>query len=87
MLTATDELASAREFVVAAISTKIDDPLPPDSILVPWSSDGRARSGLTTACVVKCKWLRRVKQEEVVSVRGHLPSTIVNDIMQIVVRG
>jgi len=84
VLTATDELASADEFIVAAISTKFNDPLPTDWILVPRSIDGRAKSGLTEPSVVKCHWLRKVTRKDIIYVRGWLPTTIMRDIMQIV---
>ena len=84
ILTATDELSDTEEFVVAAISTKLSDPLPPDWIPLPWSQDGRAKSGLTEPCVVKCRWLAKVTQKDVVFVRGHLPPTIMRDIMRVV---
>lgn len=84
ILTETDELVDADEFVVAAISTKFDEPLPADYIRVPWSSDGRARSGLTKPSVVKCRWLRSVKREDVLSTRGHLSNSVMCSIMRMV---
>lgn len=86
VLTDTNELAVAREFVVAAISTKFSDPLPPACVLLPWSPDGKARSGLTEPCVVKCRWLRRVTREDILSFRGWLPGTVMRDIMRMVCR-
>lgn len=84
ILTSTDELADADAFVVAAISTKFDAPLPADDIQVPWSSDGRVKSGLTKPSVVKCRWLVRVKRKDILSVRGHLPSAVLCRIMRAV---
>ncbi|MHC4404804.1 MAG: type II toxin-antitoxin system PemK/MazF family toxin [Planctomycetota bacterium] len=84
ILTATDELSDADEFVVAAISTNFDEPLPMDHILLPWSRHGRARSGLTEPSVVKCRWLRRIKREDVLNILGHLPSTTMRDVLRVV---
>jgi mRNA-degrading endonuclease toxin of MazEF toxin-antitoxin module len=84
ILTETDELAGADEFVVAAISTKFVEPLPADCIELPCSNDGHAKSGLTKPSVVKCRWLRRVKREAIRSTRGHLPSTLMCKIMRVV---
>jgi hypothetical protein len=84
ILTDTDELLDAEEFVVAAISTKFSDPLPPDWILLPWSKGGRTKSGLTEPSVVKCHWLRKVTPKDVIFIRGHLPATVMRDIMQII---
>ncbi len=84
ILTGTDDLADADEFVVAAISTKFDEPLPADYIRVPWSSDGRVKSGLRKPSVVKCRWLASIKREDVIAVRGHLPGAVMCEIMRVV---
>ena len=84
ILTDTDEISVADTLVVAAISTKFSDPLPPDCILLPWAPDGRARSGLNRPSVVKCHWLVKVARQDVVSVLGCLPPEIIQSIMQIV---
>ena len=86
ILTETEELPDADAFVVAAISTKFREPLPADYIPVPWSRDGRAKTGLTEPSVVKCRWLRKVQREDIIGTLGHLPISIVRDIMRIVTR-
>jgi hypothetical protein len=87
ILTATRELSLADEFVVAAISSSFVEPLPPDSILLPWSPDGRAKSGLTKPSVAKCRWLRRVTRKDIISLRGCLPAMVMRDIMRAVQEG
>ncbi|NQU22646.1 MAG: type II toxin-antitoxin system PemK/MazF family toxin [Candidatus Nealsonbacteria bacterium] len=84
ILTGTDELVEAEEFVVAAISTRFDEPLPADCVRVPWSSDGRVKSGLRKPSVVKCRWLASVKREDIVATRGHLPSATICEILRVV---
>lgn len=84
VLTDTDQLPGADEFVVAAISTQFSDPLPSNWIPLPWSRDGRGRSGLSKPCVVKCDWIRRVTRQEVVFIRGWLPATLMDEIMRAV---
>lgn len=84
VLTDTSEISEDGEFVVAAITTKFSLPLPPDWIPLPWSSDGRAKSGLREPSVVKCRWLRKVRREDIIFYRGWLPATLMRDIMQIV---
>jgi mRNA-degrading endonuclease toxin of MazEF toxin-antitoxin module len=84
ILTDTEELSVADKFVVAAITRKFSEPLPSDWILLPWSSDGRAKSGLREPSVVKCNWLRAVAREDIISVWGYLPATTMRDIMRIV---
>jgi mRNA-degrading endonuclease toxin of MazEF toxin-antitoxin module len=86
VVTATAELSDAKELVVVAISHKLEDPLPSDWILLPWSGKGGARSGLTQPCVAKCRWIRKVSPNDVLFVRGHLPDTVVRDIMRAVTR-
>jgi len=86
ILSAVDEGSEDDEFVVAAISTKFGDPLPDDWIPVPWSKDGRAKTGLTEPSVVKCHWLKKVTRRHISSVRGWLPSAIMVEIMRAVVK-
>ena len=86
VLTATGELPEADQFVVAAISTKFSEPLPPDNVRVPWSAEGRAKTGLGKPSVVKCHWLKKVRQEEVMDTLGHVPGRILVEIMRIVTK-
>ena len=64
ILTSTAEIPTAETLVAAAISTQLADPLPPDWIELPWDKTGKAKSGLTKPCVVKCRWLVKVKLEQ-----------------------
>ena len=84
LVTATDELTTADKYVAVAISSVLADPIPPDWILLPWSADGRAKSGLTKPCVAKCHWMTTVRETEIVSVLGALPETVMRDIMLII---
>lgn len=86
ILTATDEIAAAEEFVIAAISTKFSEPLPPDYVEVPWSGDGRAKTGLKEPSVVKCRWLKKVRRQEVMHTLGYVPAKIMVEIMRIVTK-
>ena len=82
ILTATGELAEADEFVVAAISTKFSDPLPSDCLWIPWSPDGRARTGLKEPSVVKCRWLKRVRPVDVIRPLGHVSASVLVEVMR-----
>ena len=75
ILTASAELSEADEFVVVAISHQLAEPLPDDWILLPWSSDGRARTGLIQPSVAKCRWIKKIRPEQVKSPRGWLSPT------------
>jgi hypothetical protein len=86
LITSSDELASADKYVAVAISSRLADPLPSDWILLPWSADGRARSGLTKPCAAKCHWMITVRETNIVSVVGALPETVMRDIMLIVAK-
>jgi len=86
ILTDSDELTTAEEFVVAAISTQFSDPLPADCVLIPSSRDVRAKTGLMQPSVVKCHWLLKVRRRHVRCVLGHLPPEIMCDVMRIVVQ-
>ena len=84
ILTATDELSTADEFVVSAISTQFDEPLPEEYVKLPWSRDGRAKTGLTQPSVVKCRWLRKIRGSDVLAKIGHVPPTVLLEVMRIV---
>jgi mRNA-degrading endonuclease toxin of MazEF toxin-antitoxin module len=86
VLTSTEELARVDEFVVAAISSQFSDPLPPGWIFLPWSADGRAQTGLTKPSVVKCQWIRKIRREQVRSIRGWLPAKMMLEIMRAVTK-
>jgi mRNA-degrading endonuclease toxin of MazEF toxin-antitoxin module len=86
ILTSTEEIPSAETLVGAAISTQLVDPLPPDWIELPWDPTGKAKSGLKKPCVVKCRWLVKIKPQEIVSVIGHLSSEKIESIMKQVTR-
>ena len=84
VLTSTAEIAGSDEIVAVAISTKLPDPLPEDCIPLPWSPDGKAKSGLTEQCVAKCRWIVKLSHNDIVSRRGWLPGTVMCQIMHIV---
>jgi len=86
ILTHTEELSRAEEFVVAAISTTFSEPLPPDYVELPWAEDGRAMTGLRQPSVVKCRWLKRVRRDEILRVAGHIPPRLMLKIMQLVTK-
>jgi len=86
LLTATNELATVDTYVVGAISATLKDPVPPDWVLLPWSADGRARTGLKKPSAAKCDWLTTVNRAQILSVLGTLPGSIMQEIMQRVVK-
>ena len=72
------------ELIYVAISTQLADPLPDGWILLPWSSDGRARTGLIEPCAAKANWIGMAKLKNVARIRGHLPTAVMLDIMRAV---
>ena len=86
VLTSTEELQAADEIVVAAISTVFEPPLPNDWIEIPWSGDGRSRTGLTKPCVVKCHWLKRVRRSDILKTVGHLPPQYLVKVMRVITK-
>ena len=82
VLTDASELTDDSEIIVVAISTKFTLPLRSDYVKMPWSYDGRVKTGLVEPCVAKCHWLAKVTKKQIVSVRGWLPSAVMVDIMR-----
>lgn len=83
ILTGTDELQAADEIVVAAISTVFEPPLPKDWIEIPWSGDGRSKTGLTRPSVVKCHWLKRIRRSDILHIVGYLPAEYLVKVMRV----
>lgn len=46
VVTATADIATTKALRLAAVTTRLPDPLPDDHVLLPWDPQGTARSGL-----------------------------------------
>jgi mRNA-degrading endonuclease toxin of MazEF toxin-antitoxin module len=66
---------------VVAITGVFDEPLPSYHIALPWTADGKGKTGLNKPCVAKCNWLREVEQNRVIKSLGYLSAELVDRVV------
>lgn len=54
IVTPTDQLTPTAPFDVVAITSRLDDPLPEDHVLLPWHPRRHPRTGLNRRCAAVC---------------------------------
>ncbi len=55
VVTPTGDITAGRAVRVVAITTRLQNPLPDDHVLLPWDRQGKARSGLRRRCAAVAK--------------------------------
>jgi mRNA-degrading endonuclease toxin of MazEF toxin-antitoxin module len=70
------------DLLVIAITRNIEDPKPDIHVVVhrDWKRD--PVTGLTAPCVVKCNWVRDVKQDNVIRSLGRMPEDLLKVIVE-----
>jgi hypothetical protein len=81
IVTPTTRLAATEPFDVAAVSSRLPEPLPEDHVLLPWHAQGHPRTGLNRRCAVICTWLAQITATEIQDVAGIVPTPIMNEIL------
>lgn len=76
----TIDIVRGKPIVVAAITTRVPDPLPDDYVLLPWNPQGIARSGLRRRCAAVASWLCTVLADEV-RLAGILPPAVIAEVL------
>lgn len=80
VITATDEIAAQTTARLAAVTTRLTEPLPDDYVLLPWSAQGNSRSGLKRRCAAVATWLLEAPTDEL-EVVGALPAAVLNELL------
>jgi len=80
VLTSTEEIKDDEPFAVVVGSTRIDDPLPPNKVMLPWNREGTTKSRLRKPTVVVCDWLCSIRKQDVVEFGGVLPAKLMVEI-------
>lgn len=65
---------------VAAVTTRVPNPLPEDHVLLPWDAQGAARSGLRRKCAAVASWIAEASADDL-QVVGALPARIVEELL------
>jgi mRNA-degrading endonuclease toxin of MazEF toxin-antitoxin module len=81
VVTATEEIMPGGVVRVAAITTRLPQPLPADYVLLPWNRQGTARSGLRRKSAAVASWLAELPVDDVREVVGILPPTALNELV------
>jgi len=77
----TADIAAGRALRVAAITTRLANPLPKDHVLLPWDRQGKARSGLRRKCAAVVTWLAELPVSAVQQVVGILPPVVMAELL------
>src|SRR6266478_2554630 len=81
VVTATDNITAVGRLLLAAITTRIDSPLPDDHVLLPWDPQGKARSGLRRRCAAVASWQLEIAVEDIKNVVGILPPATITGLL------
>ncbi len=86
ILTKTDEIVSGKQFVVAAVTSKFADPIPPYQVPLPWAPEGQCVTGLKMACVADSTWLVAITEDSIRRLGGVVPPGPMLAIMALVTK-
>jgi len=70
--------------LTVAVTSRFTEPLSADEVELPWHPLGQAHSGLTVRCVAKCRWMVKIRSEDVMAVKGFLPKAALEQIIRII---
>jgi mRNA-degrading endonuclease toxin of MazEF toxin-antitoxin module len=87
IVTANSEIRTAPRLIAVAITGSFSDPPADDEVPLPWHSRGGSRTNLTKPCVAKCSWVRELLPTDVIEVRGHVPTALMESILERVAKG
>jgi mRNA-degrading endonuclease toxin of MazEF toxin-antitoxin module len=81
IVTPTDRLALGEQIDVVAVSSRLNDPLPDDYVLLPWHAQGHPRTGLNRRCAAICTWLTPIKESDIRDLAGIVPPAVMGIIL------
>jgi hypothetical protein len=65
VVTPSDELAQSRLIDVVAVTSRLEDPLPDEYVLLPWHARGHPRTRLNRRCAAVCTWLAQIAEGDI----------------------
>lgn len=81
VISASDDIAPDRPVVGVAVTTTFPHPAPEGMIELPWFPRGHPATGLARRSAAVCNWLVEFTPEDVLSVRGGVPESILLKIL------
>ena len=80
VLTPSAQIASGARVRVAAVTTRVPNPLPDDHVLLPWDAQGTARSGLRRKCAAVASWIAEASADDL-QIVGALPASVIEELL------
>lgn len=73
IVTPSDRLTAPGPIDVVAVTSRLEDPLSDDHVLLPWHAQGHPRTGLNRRCAAVCTWLAHISEADIKDVGGVVP--------------
>ena len=88
IVSTAEEIGSSAMLNVAAISSSVPDPLPPDFVELPFANPGNqhCRTGLFRRSVVKCHWLDLIHRDRILRRLEFAPGAELRQVASILAR-
>lgn len=84
ILTPSDELGPGEPLIAVAVTTRLEQPLPPGHVLLPWHARKRVKTRLSAPCAAVCTWLVEIRQEDILDRAGIVPPKQLAEIVRLV---
>lgn len=85
VISKTSDITQDGKLVGVCVTSTFAEPLTPHILELPWAAPpARCGTGLTKKCVAHCKWVREIDVSRVESIAGHVPSTLMKKIIELV---
>lgn len=73
IVTPTDRISATTPLDVVAVTSRLQEPLPEDHVLLPWHAQGHPRTRLNRPCAAVCSWIARIRQDDIQDFAGVVP--------------
>ncbi len=81
IVTPTERIVAGGSVTVVAITSRLNEPLPDDHVVLPWHPQRHARTGLNRRCAAVCTWLAQITESDIKDFAGIVPSTVMTVIL------
>ena len=84
ILTPSNQVSPGDPYIAVAVTTRLEQPLPPDHVPLPWHAQKRVKTRLNKPCAAVCTWLVEVREEEILERAGIVPKRQLREIIRLV---
>ena len=74
IVTPSDRLAASATIDVVAVTSRLEEPLPDNHVLLPWHAQGHPRTWLNRRCAAVCTSLAQISAADIKDVAGVVPA-------------